>query len=212
MNRSFLVGGAVGLGVGLVVALFAYQIGRAGGVLRAEEPVVAAPVGDAMPPPSTPPQAAPDGTTGAPPEGGLTPDLAERIAGLQQVVQADPKNHDAWVALGNAYFDSRQVQPSIDAYARALQLRPDDPDVLTDQGIMYRALRQFDRALANFQKASRLQPNHLQSLYNLGVVYGFDLHDRTRAEEAWNRLIQLSPTSEDANRARAALAQLRAGN
>ncbi len=205
MNRSFFLGGAVGLGLGLLVALFAYQIGRAGGRLRADEPVIAAPV---APPAQMPAQMPPGGDGGAPAEGGLTPELANHIAVLEQVVKADPKNHDAWVQLGNAYFDAHQHQESIDAYAHALQLRPDDPNVLTDQGIMYRALRQYDRALANFDKASRLDPKHLQSLYNQGVVYGFDLHDRAKAEEAWNRLIRLAPGSDDANRARAAMAQL----
>jgi cytochrome c-type biogenesis protein CcmH/NrfG len=205
MNRSFLLGGALGLAVGLLVALFAYQIGRAGGRLRAAEPVIAAPT--AAPAPMAPGAA----QGGASAEGGLTPELAEHISVLEQLVKTDPKNHDAWVQLGNAYFDSHQHQASVDAYARALQLRPDDPDVLTDQGIMYRALQQYDRALANFQKASRLDPRHLQSLYNQGVVYGFDLHDRAKAEKAWNELIRLAPASDDANRARAALAQLQAG-
>jgi len=204
VNRSFFLGGAVGLAMGLLVALFAYQIGRAGGRLRADEPVIAAPTGA---PPA--PGSAADAAAAA--EGGPTPELANHIAVLEQVVRSDPKNHDAWVQLGNAYFDSHQHQQSVDAYARALQLRPDDPNVLTDQGIMYRALRQYDRALANFQQANRLDPKHLQSLYNQGVVYGFDLHDRTRAEEAWNKLIRLAPGSDDANRARAAMAQLPAG-
>jgi cytochrome c-type biogenesis protein CcmH/NrfG len=204
MNRDHLTGLAIGLAAGLLVALlaglFGFQIGRAGRVLRdGQQPVMAAPA--AVSPGAAPPAAA------AP--AGVPLDASEQIAAATQVVQQDPKNRQAWVALGNLYFDTHQHQKSIDAYARALELQPDDPDVLTDQGVMYRAVGTYDKAVANFEKANRLRPGHLQSLYNLGVVYAFDLKNVPKAEEAWNKLIQLAPTSENAAQAREALAQLK---
>lgn len=217
-NRSFWLGAAAGLAAGLVVALFSYQVGRAGGRLfTGPEAVTAAPVGGApapaMPPaagiPAVPPPAA--GAPAMPPgAGGAIPlEVSERIQAASAVVGRDPKNVGAWVELGNLYFDTHQPQKSIDAYARALELQPDSPDVLTDQGVMYRAVGAFEKAIANFQQANRLQPAHLQSLYNLGVVYAFDLKDVPKAEAAWNRLIQLAPNSENASQARQALAQLK---
>jgi tetratricopeptide (TPR) repeat protein len=204
VNRSFFLGGATGLAIGLVVALFTYQIGRAGGLFRPQDPVLAAPTAGGAP--AMPPGAGPSG--GEAPAAGLTPQLADQISALEQLVKADPKNRDAWVHLGNAYFDAHQPKPSVDAYARALALQPDDANVLTDQGVMYRELHDYDKALRNFQRASQLQPTHVQSLYNQGVVYAFDLHDRAKAVEIWNRVIQLAPASEDAARARSALAEL----
>ncbi len=203
MNRDHLLGLAVGLAVGLLIALlaglFGFQIGRAGRVLREGEPIAAAPAA-ARPAPQAP----------APDQGGAVPvDAAEQITAASQVVQRDPKNREAWIALGNLYFDTRQPQKSIDAYARALELKPDDPNVLTDQGVMFRAAGAFDKAVANFQKANQLEPGHLQSLYNLGVVYAFDLKDVPKAEEAWNKLIAIAPSSENAAQARQALAQLK---
>jgi cytochrome c-type biogenesis protein CcmH/NrfG len=127
------------------------------------------------------------------------------------MVAADPKNHDAWVALGNDYFDSHQAQKSVDAYAKALALKPDDPNVLTDQGVMYRQLNQFDKAVACFQKAAKLDPSHIQSLFNLGIVYAHDLHQPDEAAKAWNKLLVLAPASEQAAQARQQLAQLKAG-
>ena len=122
---------------------------------------------------------------------------------------SDPKNHDAWVALGNDYFDSRQFQKAVGAYAKALALKPDDPDVLTDQGVMYRDLGQFDQALANFEKANQIRPTHLQSLLNIGVVYSTDLHKPAEAAKAWNKVIATAPTSEQAAQARQMLGQLK---
>jgi tetratricopeptide (TPR) repeat protein len=201
MNRDQLSGLAVGLSAGLLVAvlaaLFGFQIGRAGRVLKdGGEPVTAAPA-SAAPAPA------------APAAGGASLDTAEQISAATQVVQRDPRNRQAWVALGNLYFDTHQPQKSVDAYAKALELQPDDPDVLTDQGVMYRALGSYDKAVANFEKANRIRPEHLQSLYNLGVVYAFDLKNLPRAEEAWNKIIQLAPGSENAAQAREALAQIK---
>ncbi|GEJ55268.1 tetratricopeptide repeat protein [Anaeromyxobacter diazotrophicus] len=163
-------------------------------------------------PPPPPPPGGMGGGLGAapglpmPPAGGL--DVQRRIAGEEQVVAQDPKNAQAWIALGNDYFDTKQRQKSVDAYARALELKPNDPDVLTDQGVMYRELGAFDKAVANFKKASQLDPRHVQSVYNLGVVYAFDLKDRDQALAAWRRVVDIAPTSPQAAQARQAMADL----
>jgi cytochrome c-type biogenesis protein CcmH/NrfG len=131
--------------------------------------------------------------------------IAQRIATGEKLVAQEPKNVAAWVQLGNDYFDTHQRQKAVDAYGKALELQPDNPDVITDQGVMYRELGQFDKAVANFSKANKIQPSHIQSLYNLGVVYAYDFHDQLRAAEAWNRLIQMAPSSPQADQARQAL-------
>lgn len=136
-------------------------------------------------------------------------EVQARIARLETAVLADPKNLGAWTALGNEYFDSHQPKKAVDAYARALALKPDDPNVLTDQGVMYRQLGQFDKALATFQKANQLQPSHVQSLFNIGVVYASDLEKPAEAAKAWNKVIALAPGSEQATQARQLLAKLK---
>lgn len=136
-------------------------------------------------------------------------EVQARIARIEAAVLADPKNHDAWVALGNDYFDSHQAQKAVGAYAKALALKPDNPDVLTDQGVMYRQLGQFENAVANFQKASQLNPAHIQSLFNLGVVYSSDLNKPAEAAKALNKVLTLAPGSEQAAQARQMLSQLK---
>lgn len=135
-------------------------------------------------------------------------DQARRIAELEQVVAREPANLNAWITLGNDYFDSRQPQKAIQAYGRALELKPDNPDVLTDQGIMYRALGWYDRALANFEKAQKLDPKHLQSLFNLGLVHAVDLKQPAKAAQFWTRYLTLDATSPTAQRVREALEEM----
>ena len=147
---------------------------------------------------------------GAMPSGPVLPsaEVQARISRAEAAVLADPKNHDAWISLGNDYFDIHQAQKSVDAYSKALAIQPNDPNVLTDQGVMYRELRKFDQAVANFQKASKLDPTHVQSLFNLGVVYSSDLNKPDEAAKVWNRVITLTPNSEQAGQARQMLSAL----
>ena len=140
-----------------------------------------------------------------------SPDQAQQVAQLEMMVLQDPKNHDAWVVLGNQYFDTHQHQKAIDAYGKALALKPDNPDILTDQGVMYRDIGQFDKAVANFKRASQVAPTHSQSLFNLGVVYEHDLKKPDEAVKAWKKVIEVAPTSPQAAQAQQALAQLKAG-
>ncbi len=134
----------------------------------------------------------------------------QKIQMLEGLLAKDPGNHSAWVELGNTYFDADQPRKAADAYKKALELVPDDPDVLTDQGVMFRRLGWFDRAVENFTKASRIDPTHIQSLYNLGIVYRYDLKDLQKAKEAWSRYLKLNPTGPGAAQVRKELAAIQA--
>ena len=135
--------------------------------------------------------------------------LQQKIAELRNIVAADPGNFQAWTALGNEYFDGNQFMDAIEAYDKALEIRPDSPDVLTDQGVMFRRLGWFDRAIANFTRASEINPGHVTSVYNLGVVYRYDLQDFAKAQEAWERFLEINPNGPGSDRVRQDLEFLR---
>ena len=128
---------------------------------------------------------------------------------LEGIVAKEPDNRNAWVTLGHSYFDSDQPMKAIEAYARALELFADDPDILTDQGIMYRRVGWFDKATKNFVKAGEIDPNHQQSLYNLGIVYRYDLQDYPKAIEVWEKFVAINPGTPGADQVRAELDFLR---
>jgi tetratricopeptide (TPR) repeat protein len=94
---------------------------------------------------------------------------------------------------------------AIDAYAKALELDANDPNLLTDQGVMYRRVGWYDKAITNFKKANELNANHQQSLYNLGIVYRYDLEDFASAIDAWTRFLALNPSGAGAAQIRAEL-------
>ncbi len=140
----------------------------------------------------------PQGGNNLPVGGGSPTDYQARIAQAEKILAQDPKNLQAWIQLGNDYFDTEQPQKAINAYDRALELKPDNPNVLTDQGVMYRKVGSYDKAIANFEKAQAIDPKHLQSIFNLGLVYADDLKQPDKALKAWNRYLELDSTSPTA--------------
>ena len=127
---------------------------------------------------------------------------------LESLLATDPKNRNAWVELGNTYFDAQMPAKSVEAYAKALELNPNDPNVLTDQGVMFRQLGWFDKAIENFTKANTIDPRHIQSLYNIGIVYRHDLQDYVKATEVWKKYLEINPTGETADRIREEIRQM----
>jgi cytochrome c-type biogenesis protein CcmH/NrfG len=144
----------------------------------------------------------------ASPQGGAPVNAPQTIKMLESLLATDPGNRNAWVELGNTYFDAQMPAKSIEAYAKALELNPNDPNVLTDQGVMYRQIGWFDKAIENFTKANAIDPRHIQSLFNTGIVYRHDLQDYVKATEVWKKYLDLNPTGETADRIRAEIRQM----
>jgi Tfp pilus assembly protein PilF len=141
---------------------------------------------------------------GPPPAAGPAPtvNFQQKVSELKAIVAKDPQNRQAWVALGNEYFDADQPMESVEAYQKALDLNDKDSNVLTDQGVMFRRLGWFDRAIDNFTRASQADPQHATSLYNLGITYRYDLNDFAKAQDAWTRFLTVSPNGPGSDRVR----------
>ena len=137
-------------------------------------------------------------------------EVASQIQTLKEIVKKNPKNLPAWVELGNLYFDSDRPKEAIDAYSRYLAAKPDNPDVRTDMGIMYRKLGQFDKALEEFKKAAQTDPKHVNSRYNIGLVLLHDKQDMKGAINAWEEYLKVDPNSERAQRIRAQIEKMKA--
>lgn len=172
MNKDSILIAVVALIVGLLGGYLVFSISTAG---KAQQSNTAIPAG-----------------------AGSQTDYTQRIAQAEKVVAQDPKNLNAWISLGNDYFDTEQSQKAINAYSKALEIEPNNPNVLTDQGVMFRKVGWYDKALANFEKANKIDPNHLQSIYNTGIVYAVDLKQPEKATPYWNKYLRLDSNSPTA--------------
>ena len=135
-------------------------------------------------------------------------EVAPQIQALKEIVKKDSKNLSAWVELGNLYFDSNQPKEAIEAYSQYLAIKPDNADVRTDMAIMYRNLGETDRALEEFRKAAQIDPGHINSRYNIGIVLLHDKGDIKGALKAWQEYLKVDPKSERASRVRAQMENL----
>lgn len=145
---------------------------------------------------------------------GSPADYTQRIAEAEKIVAQEPKNYQAWVQLANDYFDTEQPQKAVNAYSKALEIDSNNqntPNVLTDQGVMYRKMGLFDKAIENFDRASKLDPKHAQSLFNLGVVYANDLKQNDKAIAAWQRYLAIDGMSPQGQQVKAMVDELKAG-
>lgn len=139
---------------------------------------------------------------------GSANDYQQRIAEGEKIVARDPSNAQVWNQLANDYFDTDQPQKAAQAYSKVLEMNPNNPNALTDQGIMFRRMGWYDKAIANFKRAQQIDPNHLQSLYNLGVVYMADLKKPDLARAAWTKYLQFDSTSPTAQQIKADMGSL----
>lgn len=129
----------------------------------------------------------------------------------KEVVAQDPSNRNAWIKMAHAYHDTNRYPEAITAYSKALELDPNDADLLTDQGIMFRKIGFFPQAIENFKQASALQPSHINSVFNTYIVARYDLQDFAEAEKAALRYLEMLPNGPNSAQVRAFLDSLKSG-
>ena len=124
---------------------------------------------------------------------------ATQILSLEQEVAVNPTNVNAWIQLGNVYFDTNNFSKAIKAYEKSLGLNANNPTVLTDLGVMYRRNGQPDKALEAFDKAIAIDPTLEQARFNRGVVLNYDMGDREGAIKAWEEVLKINPNAKAPN-------------
>ena len=132
-----------------------------------------------------------------------------RVAALRTAAERDPKDAAPRVELGNLYFDAERFPESARWYEEALRIDPRNVNASTDLGITYYYMKQTDRALAQFERSLQVDPRHSKTLMNIGIVRAFGKEDLDGATQAWERLIEVAPDSEEARRARQAIQALK---
>ena len=122
-------------------------------------------------------------------------DRSSTIAKLEQETRTNPQNAEAWVQLGNEFFDGEQYEKAIQAYNKSLELKPNNANVWTDLGVMYRRSGKPEEAIKAFDKAIEVDPKHEISRLNKGIVLLHDLKDTDGAIKAWEELIAINPVA-----------------
>jgi len=164
----------------------------------------------------------------APAEGGMPGEGApssgapldmSKLEALQAQFQQNPDNPDIILALAHETYDIAQQVPNPagsrplwtqarDLYTRYVELRPQDPNlpnILSDLGVSYQELGEFDQALEIFRRVQTMAPDHWQSLYNQVVVLAFSKKDVEEAKKVLVELKRVQPNNPDVERLAAAV-------
>ena len=75
----------------------------------------------------------------------------------------------------------------------------------TDLGVAYYYTNQTDRALAQFDQSLAIDPKHIKTLLNVGIVRAFGKQDLAGAGKAWQQVVDLAPDSPEGQAAKKGL-------
>ncbi len=192
MTREHLMFLFGGLAFGILIGFGSYH------AIHTAPSLAQAPIGGgAVPAPQGPPaptQIGPNAEGGAP--------MVAMVNRLKRMLQESPNDDQVLLKLANLYHDAAMWEQAAGYYERVVELVAPNADTLTDLGVCYRGLRQFDEALAAFDRAHSLDPAHWQSLYNTVVVAGFDVKRLELALQALDAMESIDPRPSELDAAR----------
>ena len=129
--------------------------------------------------------------------------LGEAARILDRANSLNAKDFDVLVALGNAHFDigfakkdAASFQTAREVYAKALDIKPADADVMTDLGLTYFLQNPpaYDKAATELQKVADANPKHERSLQFLVQTY-VKQNKTAEAEKAFAKLKTINPNN-----------------
>lgn len=118
--------------------------------------------------------------------------LVEAITRMEAELARDPRQIEGWRLLARAYLAEGRAADARDAFARALQLAPDDPDLLTEaaqaRAFAAEGLRFDEQAVALLQRALTVDPHHQRARWFLGIAQR-QAGDPAQAAATWQPLL-----------------------
>lgn len=76
-----------------------------------------------------------------------------------------------WFEKGLKYSVDKDYEKAIEAFTKAIALKPDYAYAYTNRGLVYYSKGQYDRAIEDYNKAIVLDPNDAEAYNNRGVTY-----------------------------------------
>ena len=113
--------------------------------------------------------------------------IARVTEGVDRQLQAQ-----AWFSVGYLHSEEDNWEAAIDAYDKALELKPDMLEAYNNRGNAKSRLSQHDSALADYNEAIRLRPNYAMAYNNRGNAKD-DLGQHDEALADLNEAIRLRP-------------------
>ncbi|MDA8109670.1 MAG: c-type cytochrome biogenesis protein CcmI [Betaproteobacteria bacterium] len=140
--------------------------------------------------------------TAQPPTHGVTQaEVEAMVAKLAARMREHPDEAEGWIMLGRSYAALGRMDESVDAYAHAVKLEPQNADLLADYADVLgfaQGKRLIGKPEELIAKALQIDPRNVKALALAGTA-AFQRQDYKSAAAYWQRILPLvPPDSEDA--------------
>lgn len=125
------------------------------------------------------------------------PVIMAAIKALRDVLDRDPKDSEALLAMANISFSSNVFDKAASLYERYLAIKPNDLTTRSEYGGVLIALGRFDEAKRELNVVLKEDPDHFQALVNLAIVYG-QTGDEKEFESFRRKALAKAPEQEKA--------------
>ncbi|MDO9066550.1 MAG: tetratricopeptide repeat protein [Chloroflexota bacterium] len=125
-----------------------------------------------------------------------------RVRTLQAAAQANPKDVESRIELGNIYYDAGRYIEATGWYSQALALTPNDTNVRTDLATSYYYTGDTPRAIEEGRKVLAIDGTKVQTLLNMGIwLNSLSPPNTAEALKDWQLVVSLYPGTDVAKQA-----------
>lgn len=135
----------------------------------------------------------------------------ETIGVLRQILDIDPNDREALLAMAEVSFQQQAFEKSAEFYRSYLQLSPEDIDVRARYASSLSFVGKFDDALTELNRVLSVKADHFHALAYSAVTYA-EMGNRTKAKELGEKALHHAPSEEAKNRFSAFLNSLEKSN
>jgi cytochrome c-type biogenesis protein CcmH len=125
--------------------------------------------------------------------------IAANVAKLAKRLEQNPADAEGWAMLGRSYMTLQKFSEASDAYAKAVALKTNDPDLLTDYATALIMLngRQFQgKPLEAVNKALQLDPKNPKALLFAGTA-AYQAKNYKQAIADWQNVLDMTPANSE---------------
>ena len=125
----------------------------------------------------------------------------EAVRAFQQALQMDPaSSEDAYLNLGNSYYQLGSFAASSDAFKHVLKINPHNSTAMFYLGLSLIQQKKYAESIPYFEKAGTLDSDFKQlSLFYIGEAHS-ELGNLLESSETWRQAIKVNPTTDIARK------------
>ncbi len=126
-------------------------------------------------------------------------ELAAAEKEFSLALEIRPEFAEAYNNLGLTLSDLGRKDEAVNAFKKGIELSPDSPEAYNNLGCLYKVRKDFQQAVELFNQAIAKREDYSLAYFNLGLAYE-ETEKFEAAIKAWEKVLTLQPTHEEARR------------